>query len=325
MSFFAERLWSYDAGKTVIEDGKEVFQGDMLQYRPSPTYVQLMQNIQYPSDTEWLSERPHLQFKHQENWILHCLLKGEDPIEHKNFETACPDWSDVLPRLRKKGWLKKPLLLTETGRDYIEELTLHYPKELPQPENFRVHVGPMATGAQVKEDELFFSRLSNSMRKVIALDMEASGLAALAEAHKIPCFIAKGVSDYGDHYKDDRYRHFAARASAEALIRLLRETAHMFMPPVKSTLDSPSSNGYSPSQLVNELADLYPDVESARALWERAGGKGREVENIPRPRDLWHKIIKRCNQGASVNLNALIGAVLQDFPKNSVLSTNNPN
>lgn len=87
---------------------------------------------------------------------------------------------------------------------------------------FKIHVAPIATGAAVVEDAGVFPRLSHSMRKVLGIDMESSALAALAEAHGVPVLIAKAASDFGDRFKDDRYRTFAARASAECLLQLLR-------------------------------------------------------------------------------------------------------
>ena len=72
--------------------------------------------------------------------------------------------------------------------------------------------------------------------------------------------------------------------------------------------------------LIHVLADEYPDVSDARALWERAGGKAGEVENIPRPRDLWQRLWIRSIQGASVRPAALLEAALEDLPNNAVLS-----
>jgi nucleoside phosphorylase len=86
---------------------------------------------------------------------------------------------------------------------------------------FSLHIAPMATGSTVKEDEKIFNYLADrDMRKVLGIDMEASGLAALGEILDIPIIISKAVSDYGDTFKDDTYRHFASRA-AECLIKLL--------------------------------------------------------------------------------------------------------
>ncbi len=328
---FGERLWSYDTGKSLVEEGREVFQGDMLQYRPSEVWVQQMQNVTIPSDTSWVALRPQRPYEHQEIWVMLRLLAGENPVEHPEFEIACPDWPDVLKRLWLREWVEKATLkLTLAGKKHIEPLALLHPKGLPEPSAFQVHVAPLATGATVKEDEEIFPKLSQSMRKVLGLDMEASGLAALAEAHQVPVIVVKGVSDFGDKFKDDRYRVFAARAAAEALFVLLRNSAQLLLP--KSTVAVQTESGHLaststqsinplPLDLIDTLAELYPDVSNARYLWERAGGKGRDVENIPRPRDLWQRLWQRCCQGAEVTPQSLLTAALDEFPGNVVITT----
>jgi nucleoside phosphorylase len=326
---FGERLWSYDVGKSVLEAGREVFQGDMLQYRPSEIWVQHMQNVSIPADTSWLTLRPRLPLEHQEIWVLQKLHAGENPIKHQEFDYACPDWPRVIERLWLRGWVSEPSLkLTETGQQQIELIILLNPKGLPPPAAFQVHTAPLATGAAVKEDEEVFPKLSHSMRKVLGLDMEASGLAALAEAHQVPALIVKGVSDFGNKFKDDRYRAFAARASAEALFVLLRNTVHMLLPTNTITAQTESrvlatttvpNKARLALDLIDTLAELYPDVSNARSLWIRAGGKSRDVENIPRPRDLWQRLWQRCCQGAAVTPQALLVTALDEFPGNLII------
>lgn len=182
---FADRLWSYDAGKLTVENGERRFQGDMLQYRPSPLWVQRMQHLTIPANAPWLS--------------------------------------------------------TASG--------------------FKHHVGPIATGAAVCEDADIFARLAASMRKVLGIEMEASALGALGEIHEIPVLIAKGVSDYGDANKDDRYQTFAARAAAECLIKLLRESAELlFKPSVASAAEDDTPKTHS----INPYRDLLAFREQDR-------------------------------------------------------------
>lgn len=318
---FADRLWSYDFGKSIVENGKEVFQGDTLQYRPGEVYVQHMQNTKPSIDNLWVGTRPKLTYEYQENWVLLQLMNDRDPLQHPDITQNCPDWAEVLQRLWEREWVNEPLDITDAGRKHIATLVLLYPDALPRPTGFQIHVAPMATGATVKEDKEIFSILAGSARKVLALDMEASGVAALAEAHGIPAVIAKGVSDCGDTFKDDRYRKFGARASAESVIALLRNTSHLYLKNcdvsngVVSKLDGTKSR-----DLIHELADLYPDMQDIRSVWERAGGKVSDIENLPRPRDLWQRIWGRCNKGAAVKPRQLLLAVIQDYPENEVFT-----
>ena len=51
--------------------------------------------------------------------------------------------------------------------------------------------------------------------------MEAAAIGLVSEQLGRQALIVKAVSDHGDNDKDDRFRVFAARASAEVLIRFL--------------------------------------------------------------------------------------------------------
>jgi nucleoside phosphorylase len=322
---FADRLWSYDSGKINTEDGKTVFQGDMLQYRPPQMWIQRMQALPVLPGPAWLNKRPTLPLENQEDWVIVQLYNQKDPRKNDALMTHCPNWSEVVQRLWKRKWVEKPLALTASGRERAEMLEILCSGNMTPPSDFRVHVGPMATGAAVTEDEGIFPRLSNSMRKVIGIDMEASALGALAEFHGIPVLIAKGVSDYGDPFKDDRYRHFAARAAAECLISLIRNGADLLGVGVKTAnyipvaVDQQRSTTI-PDDLILTLAESFPDIRDARSLWERAGGRGSELESNPRPRDMWQRIWMRSTQGASVRPIDLLQAALQESPSNALLS-----
>jgi nucleoside phosphorylase len=47
--------------------------------------------------------------------------------------------------------------------------------------------------------------------------MEAAAIGWVAELSAIPFIVAKAVTDYGDSDKDDGFRNFACRASAQFL------------------------------------------------------------------------------------------------------------
>ena len=319
---FAERMWSYDTGKSVVEDGVSHFQGDPIQYHPKPVWIQRMQQVSGEIDADWISARPRLPLDYQEEWVLLRLFNDEEPQQHPDFATECPNWDDTVKRLWKRKWLeKKSLDLSPEGRSHAQELSLLYYNKLPVVPGFQVHVAPMATGAEVTEDEGIFPRLASSMRKVLGIEMEASALAALGDVHDIPVVVAKGVSDFGDTFKDDQYRHFAARAAAECMINFLRNAADLFQEPEKTAVASSVNRVDERSQdLIEVFAEHYPDVAEARSLWERAGGKASEVENITRPRDLWQRLWKRSTQGASVTPIALLRVALDDSPYNQVLT-----
>jgi hypothetical protein len=77
---------------------------------------------------------------------------------------------------------------------------------------------------------------------------------------------------------------------------------------------------YTDEDLIDVLSEEYPDVRDARAVWIRAGGKGSELENIARPKDMWQKVWLRSTQGASVTPKALLISVASDLPNNSIIT-----
>lgn len=89
--------------------------------------------------------------------------------------------------------------------------------------------------------------------------------------------------------------------------------------PAPPTLQSRVSMTPLPRDLIAVLAEHYPDVRDARAVWVRAGGTNGEVENIPRPRDLWQAMWLHSTRGASVRPAALLRAALDDLPNNTVI------
>lgn len=320
---FADRVWSYDAGKLTVDDlGAMRFQGDPIVYSPPDVWVQRLRALS-PAFGEWQDLRPQLPLEWQEEWVLRVLADQRDPRNDAEFAKRCPDWSDVIARLREKSLVEQSLELSDAGRAFIDEARLSHPSQPPTSAGYALHVAPIATGAAVQEDPNIFDKLSGSMRKVLGLDMEASAIGALAKSLSVPFIVAKGVSDCGDPLKDDRYRLFAARASAECFLDLVRRAYDLLVKPLSPARGAPPTPPPTgtpvPAEVVRELASLYPDRESARALWERAGGATYEVENVANPRDMWQRLWLNACRGARVSTGALLNAALEDFPNNTAL------
>lgn len=92
------------------------------------------------------------------------------------------------------------------------------PQRLP----FRVLAAPMASGSTVVADPDVWGRLkAMGMRKITAVEMEAATIATVAHDRGLAWLVAKGVMDHADTRKDDRYKKFAARASAQVMFALL--------------------------------------------------------------------------------------------------------
>lgn len=160
-------------------------------------------------------------------WLLGCLYAGGDPMKNPGRQRHFPRgaWSDCVRALEAAGLVRRTgrqLKLTRKGRDDVESSLVHDidpPERLP----FAIKVGPIASGSAVVKDGVTWKRLkAMGVRTVIGLEMEAATIGNAARLSKTPWIVVKGVMDYADPAKDDRYKPFAARASAEVLFEFLK-------------------------------------------------------------------------------------------------------
>jgi WD40 repeat protein len=111
--------------------------------------------------------------------------------------------------------------LTEAGREQaLNDQALHV-DGLPDDPPFQVHVGAIGTGVAVQEDPELFKRLRHLVRTTLGVEMEGAAIGDVAASFKKPAIVIKAVSDHADHDKDDSFRAFACRASAEVLLAFL--------------------------------------------------------------------------------------------------------
>lgn len=113
--------------------------------------------------------------------------------------------------------------MTSAGREHISDVLMMHRGSLPAEPPLRIHVAPIATGNNVMRDPFLFERLSDSMRDVLGVEMEAASIAAIAHSRRLRWVVMKAAMDFADHDKDDQFKPFAARASAECLVAFLRQ------------------------------------------------------------------------------------------------------
>ncbi|MCP4655008.1 MAG: 5'-methylthioadenosine/S-adenosylhomocysteine nucleosidase [bacterium] len=210
------------AGRSFIEEQRTLYP-DVKTYNLDSRWKQAAETF----SESLVRERPP-SYRSQELWLLQGLLEqrdGDPPLsDHPDRKMKCPRWTEVVRRLRQRELVTTVgLKLTRAGRSFIEEQRTLYPDGLPEDEPFRLHVGPIATASQVVEDGRVFERLARAARKVLGLEMEAAAIGMVAEVERVRWMIvAKGVVDHADGEKDDSFRSFAARASAEFVLAFLR-------------------------------------------------------------------------------------------------------
>ena len=215
----AAPAFEYDEGKHT----GEAFRGDQHQYPQDIRWLRAAQDF----DPAVLPSYGEAGEDEAAVWYLERLHQGQDPRTHPARKRYFPPatWQPRLAKLESDGlivWLDGQWRLTEAGTARIRRILaddVDGPAALP----LAVHAGPMASGSAVIADPGIWDRIRDlGVRKVAALEMEAATIATVAHDRQVRHWlVAKGVMDHADFAKDDRFKEFAARASAEVLYALL--------------------------------------------------------------------------------------------------------
>lgn len=179
----------------------------------------------------------------------------------------------------------------------------------------------IASGEKLLRDPSKLHAVRRLHGKVEVGEMEAAGFVAACRVGAVPWMVIRAISDFGDELKDDRFHELAACAASAVLHDFVTHGLDLggYDPPgVHGARAAPTFDGI-PLDLIEVLANEYPDVRDARALWERAGGKAGDVEQVARPRDLWQRLWLSAVNGAAVRPVDLLQAVLRDLPNNRVI------
>lgn len=216
---FASFAYRYQEGKQDTAG----FRPDHRQIRAGESWIRAAQDLSLGGlSTYGTAIRDEIR-----RWVLERLLAGEDPRAHRGRSRyiADEDWAATLAGLESDRLITVRVdrpELTDAGRDDI--LRERYrdvspPRTLP----YRVITGPMASGDLVVRDGVTWEQLrAQGVETVAGLEMEAATIARTASSREdLPWIIVKGVMDHADPRKDDRFKPFAARASAEVMFRLL--------------------------------------------------------------------------------------------------------
>lgn len=228
---------------------------------------------------DWFDARP-IPYIWQELWALSKLAAGVvAPWEQPDATTTRPQWKKIINALWTSGdVLDGTTDVTSAGRARLKRALLEHCGELPDltPAGaelpFGVHVAPMGSGNKVEEDADVWAYVSASMRKTLALEMEAAALGMIAHTqrqHRLDALVMKAVMDFANHGRDDHFKEFAARASAECLLAFLRE--HLDLP-VRTGVDDLLAFGTvdlpmppAPSDLLNAVHATVPWNDTMRA------------------------------------------------------------
>lgn len=157
-------------------------------------------------------------------------------------------------------------------------------KSAPRP---KVHFGVVASGEKVIRSKKFVNSLSSSWSKLAAVEMEGFGTALAAfRAPTLPGMVmVRGIADWADPEKDDRWQAYAADCAASffiAVLRLGRLQSQAARPAQPAQRIAPY-NGRNKIDLCGRLGDSWEDLADYFdiPLGERARfTKGRECQRI---------------------------------------------
>ncbi|XVU22734.1 Ltp family lipoprotein [Actinoplanes sp. CA-054009] len=268
-----EPVYEWDEGKRSASG----FEGDHRQFRLDPRWQRAAQDFLASSVASYGDANEDEALL----WFLEQLHRGQQPRNHPARSQYFPSgtWQPRLARLEEQGMIRREptgaAVLTSEGSDFVQR-RLYDDVDGPQRLPFRVLTAPMASGSAVIADPDVWVRLKNmGMRKIAAVEMEAATIATVAYEQRISWLVVKGVMDHADTKKDDRYKEFAARASAQVMFSLLERLTPAAMvsavipsaePLVATSAEPPASKPATEPSTANPVsAEQQNAVRSARS------------------------------------------------------------
>lgn len=230
----SEIAYPYDEGKRTTQG----FEGDHRQIPIRNSWLRAAQELR----SEELSSYGEASKDEALLWLLDLLDKGINPALHPARRNFIPDkdWGSWLPEWEVSNFIRpkgETYQLAPKGRRHIQAYR-RTNKAAPSVLPFSIHVGPIASGNVVVKDGVTWDMLRKfGVRTCLGLEMEAAAIARAAfDAELDDWIVIKGVMDYADPGKDDRYKPFAAKVSAEVLLRFLEGRVARRPETLKSTV-----------------------------------------------------------------------------------------
>jgi nucleoside phosphorylase len=267
----ASTVFQYDRGKQNAEN----FEADLF---PTPTDIAWVQRAR-DLRPDGLPSHGIASGSDASLWLLERLYAGADPLKHPAFARYFPrgTWEERITRMEQGGMVRREgrtFIITNHGKEFVDRelaYTVDPPSRLP----FAILVGPMASGNAVVKDGVTWDMLKRTggQRSTIALEMEAASIGAAGYGRSsYKWIVVKGVMDHADPKKDDRYKPFAARASAEVLLRFLEQNADSIKRnPVRSRSPSGREHETVPARAAEQ--DPEPPAQPFPFLDENDSGR----------------------------------------------------
>jgi nucleoside phosphorylase len=128
----------------------------------------------------------------------------------------------------------------------------------------KIHYGAVGSADVLMRDELTRDDLTEEHGGLVAVEMEASGIAAGTAEHELSWFMVRGIADYSANGKNDIWHGYASYAAA-AYLRALLERAQ----PPPRVLPQVS---LGQQDEIDSLLRRLPRGVQLRAAWDAAAG-----------------------------------------------------
>jgi len=228
----ADRVYYHDTGKQLPGRVEQ----DLTTYKLRDDWkvaLDRMDPVALFGGEAWFLARP-LTTEWREQRVLVNNGNGDaEPWAAVDPTMTTGEWQEILAALKERKLVAvSGRTLTAAGRRFVDELRFAQMGAPPDvspagPQHpLRLHVAPIGSGARVIEDEQIWMFVSEAMRKTLGIEMEAAAIGELAHRqrqHALDWVVMKGVMDFADHGRDDHFKKYAARVSAECLLWFLRE------------------------------------------------------------------------------------------------------
>lgn len=273
----ADRLFYHDTGKQLTEQ----VQQDLATYKLRDDWKAALEGMDPVArfrDEPWFTARPlTMEWR---LWRAMVALRDGVPKPWNAVDLApggADEWPLIVEKLRNRKLLARSgRRLTKAGLRYVDDLLFRYRSALPDlspagtQHPFRLHVAPIGSGTRVIEDDTIWTFVSQAMRKTLGIEMEAAALGELAHRQrqrKLDAVVMKGVMDYANHGRDDHFKEFAARASAECLLWFLRD----HIPTEARGFDDVLTTGTLPAPTRDPAPSVLLNARHAVVPWHEAG------------------------------------------------------
>jgi nucleoside phosphorylase len=143
---------------------------------------------------------------------------GKHAVSEAGEKSFAPSPQQATIPTRVRGVVER----VQVDRTTLDAIRSAFPGQKPATA-LSIHIGPLASGAAVLADQDRFNEVKEQHRKLLGVDMEAYAVMAAAAEMPAPrpdVLVLKGVSDFANAKKDDRFRHYAAFTSARVLAAL---------------------------------------------------------------------------------------------------------